>query len=43
MAGDWRFLQGPQLSAIEEMQALIEELDRCQKVISGIVAEQQAG
>ena len=31
------------VSAIEEMQALIEELDRCQKVISGIVAEQQAG
>ncbi|MEV8508271.1 methyl-accepting chemotaxis protein [Actinoplanes sp. NPDC051475] len=31
------------VSAIEEMQSLIEELDRCQKVISGIVAEQQAG
>ena len=31
------------VSAIEEMQGLIEELDRCQKVISGIVAEQQAG
>jgi methyl-accepting chemotaxis protein len=31
------------VSAIEEMQGLIEELDRCQKVISGIVVEQQAG
>ena len=31
------------VSAIEEMQALIEELDRCQKVISAIVADQQAG
>jgi len=29
--------------AIEEMQSLIEELDRCQQVISGIVTEQQAG
>ena len=31
------------VAAIEEMQALIEELDRCQRVISGIVVEQQAG
>ena len=31
------------VSAIEEMQGLIEELDRCQRVISGIVVEQQAG
>ncbi|MFI5491450.1 methyl-accepting chemotaxis protein [Actinoplanes sp. NPDC051859] len=31
------------VSAIEEMQSLIEELDRCQMVISGIVTEQQAG
>jgi methyl-accepting chemotaxis protein len=31
------------VEAIEEMQGLIEELDRCQKVISGIVVEQQAG
>ncbi|WP_433295817.1 methyl-accepting chemotaxis protein [Actinoplanes sp. CA-030573] len=31
------------VEAIEEMQSLIEELDRCQQVISGIVAEQQAG
>ena len=31
------------VSAIEEMQSLIEELDRCQRVISGIVVEQQAG
>ena len=31
------------VSAIEEMQGLIEELDRCQRVISGIVIEQQAG
>jgi methyl-accepting chemotaxis protein len=31
------------VGAIEEMQSLIEELDRCQQVISGIVAEQQAG
>ncbi|RZU49242.1 methyl-accepting chemotaxis protein [Krasilnikovia cinnamomea] len=31
------------VSAIEEMQHLIAELDRCQQIISGIVAEQQAG
>jgi methyl-accepting chemotaxis protein len=31
------------VEAIEEMQRLIEELDRCQTVISGIVVEQQAG
>ncbi|HET6483205.1 MAG TPA: methyl-accepting chemotaxis protein [Actinoplanes sp.] len=31
------------VGAIEEMRALIDELDRCQKVISGIVVEQQAG
>ncbi|RSM47218.1 chemotaxis protein [Actinoplanes sp. ATCC 53533] len=31
------------VSAIEEMRGLIEELDRCQQVISGIVLEQQAG
>jgi len=31
------------VSAIEEMQSLIGELDRCQRVISGIVVEQQAG
>ena len=31
------------VAAIEEMRALIEELDRCQRVISGIVVEQQAG
>ena len=31
------------VTAIEEMRALIEELDRCQQVISGIVTEQQAG
>jgi methyl-accepting chemotaxis protein len=30
------------VSAIEEMRGLIEELDRCQQVISGIVLEQQA-
>jgi methyl-accepting chemotaxis protein len=30
------------VSAIGEMRALIEELDRCQQVISGIVLEQQA-
>ncbi|GAB1641991.1 methyl-accepting chemotaxis protein [Krasilnikovia sp. MM14-A1259] len=30
------------VSAIEEMQHLIAELDRCQQIISGIVAEQQA-
>ena len=29
------------VQAIEEMQGLIEELDRCQRVISGIVVEQQ--
>jgi methyl-accepting chemotaxis protein len=29
------------VSAIEEMQALIAELDRCQRVISGIVLERQ--
>jgi methyl-accepting chemotaxis protein len=29
--------------AIEEMQSLIEQLDRCQQVISGIVTEQQSG
>ncbi|GLY05645.1 MULTISPECIES: methyl-accepting chemotaxis protein [Actinoplanes] len=33
---------GDAVSAIEEMRNLIEELDRCQKVISGIVVEQQA-
>ena len=31
------------VAAIEEMRSLIEELDRCQRVISGIVVEQQAG
>ncbi len=30
------------VAAIEEMQTLIEELDRCQQVISGIVVEQQS-
>jgi methyl-accepting chemotaxis protein len=30
------------VGAIEEMRSLIEELDRCQQVISGIVAEQHA-
>jgi methyl-accepting chemotaxis protein len=29
------------VEAIEEMRALIEELDRCQRVISEIVTEQQ--
>src|SRR4051812_39590487 len=31
------------VQAIEEMQGLIEELDRCQKTISGILVEQRAG
>ena len=31
------------VSAIEEMRGLIEELDRCQQVISGIVLDQRAG
>ncbi len=31
------------VSAIEEMRGLIEELDRCQQVISGIVLERRAG
>jgi methyl-accepting chemotaxis protein len=31
------------VSAIEEMRGLIEELDRCQQVISEIVVEQRAG
>ena len=31
------------VSAIEEMRGLIEELDRCQQVISEIVVDQRAG
>jgi len=31
------------VEAIEQMRSLVEELDRCQQVIAGIVAEQQAG